>query len=541
MQVSEYDSYSWGSWGECQGACNSQGTQTRTRYCSQTGVLNNVSSLGTVSTIGGRNTIKTNAGSYGNAYTGTLLVIDYKGKIHTFDWNGVKRISQVWPQNSINISTGEFYNGIAYPLSFEGYLVAPEQGLIRFAYRGNPTILTVVGVNTNFTKMRVNGYLIVMKAGNHSPNADIICRITNIINNSHMEIDISGQPVFDGLKDGYSYSGGEAGLSPAGWDSTFGYSVYRTFNGLFFYINPPCNDNIPMTESQTCYRTCPVDGYLTEWENVGDCSAVCGDGLQMQKRKCVAELNGGAPCPNLPLEQQIPCNLKPCPIDGKLGEWKDAEKCSASCGGGTVRQYRECIPPMYGGNPCPVDQPMEQYVSCNEHNCPEDGYLTEWKDASTCSKPCAGGIVKQTRECIEPKFGGKPCPNLPLEQTLLCNKQPCPIDGKLTDWVDAGECSATCGGGVKTQTRKCIQPEHGGKSCPDLSMEQEITCNEHECPLIKPDPEFSGAMVANIEKGFKNMMILLFLIIIVVAIKVVISMRAKTGVFNGAMINNEKK
>ena len=55
------------------------------------------------------------------------------------------------------------------------------------------------------------------------------------------------------------------------------------------------------------------------------------------------------------------------------------------------------------------------------------------------------------------------------------------VDCELSDWGAFGECSVTCGEGIKTKTRTTIaSPEHGGQACGDLSLNQ--TCNPDPCP-----------------------------------------------------------
>ena len=40
------------------------------------------------------------------------------------------------------------------------------------------------------------------------------------------------------------------------------------------------------------------------------------------------------------------------------------------------------------------------------------------------------------------------------------------VDGSWGPWSDWGQCNATCGGGHQARTRDCVQPQHGGQSCP---------------------------------------------------------------------------
>ena len=49
-----------------------------------------------------------------------------------------------------------------------------------------------------------------------------------------------------------------------------------------------------------------------------------------------------------------------------------------------------------------------------------------------------------------------------------------------SNWADA-ECSVTCGGGSKTQTRTCINGNVGDVGC-EGSENQDVSCNDQDCP-----------------------------------------------------------
>jgi hypothetical protein len=55
------------------------------------------------------------------------------------------------------------------------------------------------------------------------------------------------------------------------------------------------------------------------------------------------------------------------------------------------------------------------------------------------------------------------------------------VDCEWNEWK-IGECSQTCGGGERTNTRdKKIREAHGGKECSGSSTITE-TCNVNDCP-----------------------------------------------------------
>ena len=56
------------------------------------------------------------------------------------------------------------------------------------------------------------------------------------------------------------------------------------------------------------------------------------------------------------------------------------------------------------------------------------------------------------------------------------------VDCEWDDWT-IGNCSSSCGGGKRTNTRsKKVNAEHGGEECDDEATSIEESCNVQECP-----------------------------------------------------------
>ena len=56
------------------------------------------------------------------------------------------------------------------------------------------------------------------------------------------------------------------------------------------------------------------------------------------------------------------------------------------------------------------------------------------------------------------------------------------VDCEWDDWT-IGNCSSSCGGGTRTNTRsKKVNAEHGGEECDDVATSIEESCNVQECP-----------------------------------------------------------
>jgi hypothetical protein len=68
-----------------------------------------------------------------------------------------------------------------------------------------------------------------------------------------------------------------------------------------------------------------------------------------------------------------------------------------------------------------------------------------------------------------------------LTETQACNTHACPIHCDVGEWSAWSECSASCGPGVQTRTRRITQqPANGGNSCPNTTETQ--ACNKRICP-----------------------------------------------------------
>ena len=172
-----------------------------------------------------------------------------------------------------------------------------------------------------------------------------------------------------------------------------------------------------------------------------------------------------------------------CNHDGSWGAWSTWSECSATCGGGSRTKTRECNdpPPEFDGANC---QGLSYEKSeCNAQKCPIDGNWGAWSSWSECSATCGGGIRTKTRECNDPPsaFNGDDCQGLSIEESE-CKAQKCPIDGNWGAWSAWSECSATCGRGIQTKTRECNDPPSAfnGADCQGLANE-ELECDTEEC------------------------------------------------------------
>jgi hypothetical protein len=101
--------------------------------------------------------------------------------------------------------------------------------------------------------------------------------------------------------------------------------------------------------------------------------------------------------------------------------------------------------------------------------------LGEWSD---CSADCGLGKMTRTVECT-----GNTCRGRKPATSSHCSNGPCQADCIVSRWSKFSKCSAKCGGGQKTRTRKILAQTSGkGLACPAPSgLKKVAACNMHKC------------------------------------------------------------
>eukprot|EP01012_Entosiphon_sulcatum_P029449 TRINITY_DN358_c0_g1_i1.p1 TRINITY_DN358_c0_g1~~TRINITY_DN358_c0_g1_i1.p1 ORF type:complete len:2229 (+),score=276.12 TRINITY_DN358_c0_g1_i1:2833-9519(+) len=248
-------------------------------------------------------------------------------------------------------------------------------------------------------------------------------------------------------------------------------------------VTIPENGGTPcpaLQESRSCnQQECVTDCVVSPWTPWTPCSRDCGTGTWTRYRNITTAPTGGATCP--PLEETATCNDQPCPVDCVVSAWSNWGQCSKSCGSGIQTSSRTIVTqPQYGGKSCPQD--LQQTRTCNTDPCPINCEISDWGQWGSCSLPCGSGQQIRIRTVItSAQFGGTPCPP-DLQESRVCNDQPCPIDCVVSTWGDWGACSKVCGGGQQTRARSIVTaPNFGGQPCPQLTEIQD--CNTDPCPV----------------------------------------------------------
>ena len=243
---------------------------------------------------------------------------------------------------------------------------------------------------------------------------------------------------------------------------------------------------------QACYGTvddeaicdagnCPHDCTFSDWGPWSTCPVTCGNGTQTRARLVHAQSEfGGHACLG-PFDEEQSCASNACPQDCVWSLWSEWSSCSSSCGGGQAYRSRtELIPAAHGGMLC---QGMsEDKVGCNHEACPLDCAWEAWSEWFACSATCGGGERSQHRQKAMAMFGGAACEGSD-ENVEACNQQECPIDCQWSSWTQWTDCSKSCELGSTSRTRsRAVTEQYGGLPCEGTPV-QEAECNREGCAV----------------------------------------------------------
>ena len=88
------------------------------------------------------------------------------------------------------------------------------------------------------------------------------------------------------------------------------------------------------------------------------------------------------------------------------------------------------------------------------------------------------------------------------------------VDGVWAAWQEWGECSTTCSNGTHDRHRDCIEPKYGGAPCPGNDTDTE-GCFPRECPGNGADQSVaavSRAMAKGVSGRYKTIFLVQYYI-----------------------------
>ncbi|XP_055544886.1 semaphorin-5A [Wyeomyia smithii] len=240
----------------------------------------------------------------------------------------------------------------------------------------------------------------------------------------------------------------------------------------------------------------PIDGGWGPWGVWGECSAACGSGYRIRRRKCDDPVpqNGGMECPGCHLDYEV-CNTHPCPDVKRAATWTTwltVTNGTLPNGGYIEKRYRfTCKAPIADSSLLKISSKEETRLCHPDGSCQrsssdsshtgaekggenEDGW-SEWSSWSSCSVSCGGGQQFRTRTCEKAECAGG------NNMVKPCNVQPC--KGEWGCWSDWSPCSVSCGLGTRTRSRQCLSMSGNvifGNDCEGQSTQYE-TCEMPNC------------------------------------------------------------
>ncbi|ELV10692.1 A disintegrin and metalloproteinase with thrombospondin motifs 20 [Tupaia chinensis] len=203
-----------------------------------------------------------------------------------------------------------------------------------------------------------------------------------------------------------------------------------------------------------------------EEELILQCLVTCGKGTKQRQVWCQLNedhLSEGFCNPSTKPESLGPCELLPC-ASWQVGPWGS---CTATCGHGYQMRAVKCVSEVFSA--------VLDDRDCHGLSRPND---------RQCSSSCAAGVQRRVVVCQDENghsasycaAASKP------PESKHCDSGPCP-QWNYGNW---GECTQTCGGGIKSRFVICQFPNgqiSQEDNCEVLKKPPSmVQCHMHACP-----------------------------------------------------------
>ncbi|KAJ9581072.1 hypothetical protein L9F63_023751, partial [Diploptera punctata] len=269
-------------------------------------------------------------------------------------------------------------------------------------------------------------------------------------------------------------------------------------NEIYCTSNPPCPAMSPP----------PRDGQWGSWGAWDDCTAPCGGGYRVRRRRCdsPSPQDGGQECQGCHLDYEL-CNTHACSEAKRLSSWTPwlvANVTSSTNGYGERRFRFSCKAPVTDPALIKITQAKEEERFCHsDGSCLRTGrgevddVWSEWSNWSPCSVECGGGHQHRTRTCegrteecegpsrMSRTFILEDCRD--LGNTVYNNNNISNVFlGEWSCWTDWTLCSVSCGQGVRKRKRHCLSVNnHGlvGSGCEGAATGEE-PCEMTSCESL---------------------------------------------------------
>ncbi|XP_068710256.1 SCO-spondin-like [Montipora foliosa] len=230
-----------------------------------------------------------------------------------------------------------------------------------------------------------------------------------------------------------------------------------------------------------------VAGKWTEWSPWSACSSTCGSGTQESRRDCTTNqtlAKGGKECKGERVRTQS-CRGNECGT--RWTTWSEWSHCTRTCSSGIELRMRFCKSTATEASNNSCRGVSQETRICIRQPCTVDGAWGSWSPWAPCSVTCAWGNRVRTRNCNNPRpqYGGQPCPETDRSiVSQICYLGSCPVHGGWSLWSPWSPCNSSCGKGTRTRHRICNSPapHYGGNMCNGTSTQWEY-CTLKECPI----------------------------------------------------------